>query len=305
MKNPTSCTLPKVEVLLASYQGLPWIDDQIDSILQQQNVNVELTISDDLSDDGTIDYLHQKKLTHSVRLMPAKRSGTAALNFFRLLIESDFSEADYVALSDQDDIWLPNKLHWAVQSIKKQNVEAYSSNVKAFWPDGRTKLINKAQPQQAFDYMFESAGPGCTFVMSYRLAIELQKFLRSHILDCQHIALHDWFIYAFARSRNYKWHIDSTPGLLYRQHEVNAFGANSGLKAITSRLRKLNQGWYTEQIVTIARVLNYQNASPLQKISRLNIWDRIFLIITSYQFRRRLRDRFVFAFFIAFLARKP
>ena len=46
---------PKVTVLLASYQGIPWIDEQIDSILQQQNVNVELTISDDLSDDGTID----------------------------------------------------------------------------------------------------------------------------------------------------------------------------------------------------------------------------------------------------------
>jgi len=296
---------PKVAVLLASYQGLPWIDKQIESILQQQNVNVELTISDDLSDDGTIDYLDKKKLTFPMTLMPAKRSGTAALNFFRLLIESDFSEADYIALSDQDDIWLPNKLDWAVQSIKKQNVEAYSSNVKAFWPDGRTKLINKAQPQQAYDYMFESAGPGCTFVMSHRLAIELQKFLRSHILDCQNIALHDWFIYAFARSRNYKWHIDSIPGLLYRQHEVNAFGANSGLKAITSRLKKLNQGWYTQQIVTIARVLNYQNMPPLQKIGRLNIWDRIFLIITSYQFRRRLRDRFVFAFFIAFLARKP
>lgn len=296
---------PKVTVLLASYQGLPWIDEQIDSIFQQQNVNIELTISDDLSDDGTIDFLYQKKLTHSLKLMPAKRSGTAALNFFRLLIESDFSEADYVALSDQDDIWLPNKLDGAIQSIKKQNAEGYSSNVRAFWSDGRTKLINKAQPQQVYDYMFESAGPGCTFVMSQRLAIELQKFLKSHILDCHHIALHDWFIYAFARSRNYKWYIDSTPGLLYRQHEVNAFGANSGLKAIISRLKKLNQGWYTQQIVTIARVLNYQNMPPLQKICRLNICDRVFLIIASYQFRRRLRDRFVFAFFIFFLARKP
>ena len=237
--------------------------------------------------------------------MPAKRSGTAALNFFRLLIENDFSEADYVALSDQDDIWLPNKLDCAINTLKNQQVDAYSGNVTAFWADGRIKLINKAQPQTAYDYMFESAGPGCSFVMSNRLVTELQHFLRAHAQDCHQIALHDWFIYAFARSRNYKWHINSIPSLLYRQHEVNAFGANVGLNAIQARLKKLNEGWYTQQILMIARVLDYQELPPIQRISRLNIWDRVHLAVFSYQFRRRLRDRFAFAFFILFLARKP
>lgn len=295
---------PKVAVLLASYQGIPWIDEQIDSILQQQNVNVELTISDDLSDDGTIAYLHKKKLISHLKLMIAKRSGTAALNFFRLLIEKDFSEADYVALSDQDDIWLPNKLDLAIKTLKNQQMEAYSSNVTAFWADGRTKLINKAQPQTTYDYMFESAGPGCTFVLSRKLALGLQKFLIENYAILRTVALHDWFIYAFARSRGYQWYIDPTPTLLYRQHTENVIGANTGIKAFMSRLSKLKQGWYLQQILLIAKELGYQHAVPIQKMTRLNIWDRCYLAAIAHQCRRRLRDRFAFAFFVLFLAKK-
>lgn len=297
-KNPA-----KVAILLASYRGLPWIEEQISSILNQQNVTIFLTISDDISDDGTLGYLQQNQNTF--RLLSSVRSGSASQNFFRLLKEQDLAQVDYVALSDQDDIWLPHKIEAAIKAIQLQNVEAYSSNVKAFWRDGRTQLINKAQPQKTYDYMFESAGPGCTFVLTQKLALDLQKILSDQQRRLNNVALHDWFIYAFARSNGYRWYIDHTPSVLYRQHAGNAFGANTGIKAMKSRWTKLKEGWYFDQILSIAHILNYQHSLPMQKIQRLNLWDRVYLVLHSSQFRRRLRDRFAFAFFILFLARKP
>jgi rhamnosyltransferase len=300
IKNPA-----KVAVLLASYQGLPWIEEQISSIINQKSVTVLLTISDDESDDGTADYLQKKQKHAAFTLLPSVRSGSAAQNFFRLLKQQNLKQVDYVAFSDQDDIWLPHKLDTAIKTIRLQNVDAYSSSVKAFWHDGRNQLINKAQPQTIYDYMFESAGPGCTFVITQALALSLQEMLTQEQSSLNNVALHDWFIYAFARSRGYQWYIDPTPTLLYRQHADNAVGANSGIKAMKSRWSKLKEGWYVDQILLIAHILNYQHSVPVRKIQRLNLWDRVYLALFSWQFRRRLRDRFAFAFFILFLARKP
>jgi rhamnosyltransferase len=73
-------------------------------------------------------------------------SGGAAQNFFRLLREGDFTGCDYIALSDQNEIWLPSKLTRAVARLNEANAQAYSSEALAFWPNGRRKLIGKSHP---------------------------------------------------------------------------------------------------------------------------------------------------------------
>ncbi|MGJ7692192.1 hypothetical protein ACSF6X_19230 [Escherichia coli] len=103
-------------------------------------------------------------------------------------------------------------------------------------------LITKSQDKVAFDYFFESAGPGCTFVFKREYALQLKRFLmiNKHAMD---VELHDWLIYAFARENNLKWHIDSYPGMYYRQHKNNQVGANNSLKAIIKRIRLIKSGW--------------------------------------------------------------
>ena len=56
--------------------------------------------------------------------------------------------------------WFKDKLIRAVSAIEENNCNAYSSNVTAFWPDGKEALIDKAQPLRKWDYFFEAAGPG-------------------------------------------------------------------------------------------------------------------------------------------------
>lgn len=290
---------PKVTVLLATFNGEAYLNEQLASIQDQSNVDVFIVVSDDCSIDSTPKLLNVACTERcQLSVLPRKKMATAAANFFRLLRDADFSNSDYVALSDQDDIWQADKLSHAVRKIQENDLDAYSSNVTAFWPNGKQRLIKKAQPQQLWDYVFESAGPGCTFVLTQKLALEIQEFLIANQVQCNPVALHDWFIYAFARSRGYKWMIDPDSHMLYRQHAENVVGANVGLKAKLARWRKLRDGWLFEQAMLIADILGYAEMVPIQKIRRLSLLDRFWLILNVNKLRRRFRDRIALAFFM-------
>jgi len=291
--------MKRVAVLLATYNGEAWLEHQLSSILAQVDIDLDIFISDDLSIDKTADIIITYKSHPNIIWLPSNgRFGCASANFFRLLRDANLTDIDYVALSDQDDVWQSDKLCCAIKMIEANNVDAYSSNVLAFWLDDSQKLINKAQPQQQYDYMFESAGPGCTFVITKDLALELQEFLIKNEEKCQSIALHDWFIYAYARSNGYKWFIDPMPYMLYRQHDENVVGANVGLKAKLARWKRLRDGWLVEQALLIANILGYSNALPMQKLVRYNFADRLWLILNVAKLRRRLRDRVALVLFL-------
>lgn len=292
-------TKPQIVVLLATFNGEAYLNEQLKSIKNQSEVDVLIMASDDGSFDYTPQLLNEAcAVDYQMILLPRQKLGSAAANFFRLLRDVDLTRFDYVALSDQDDIWQGDKLSCAVQKILKNNVDTYSSNVTAFWPNSKQKLINKAQPQQQWDYMFESAGPGCTFVLTKKIALDLQSFLIANQEKCKHIALHDWFIYAFARSRGFKWLIDNDSHMLYRQHAGNVVGANVGIKTKLARWQKLREGWLVKQVLLIADILGYSAAWPIQKLKRYHFFDRLILIINVSKLRRRLRDRIALALFL-------
>jgi rhamnosyltransferase len=288
-----------VVVLLAAYNGSKWLQEQIDSILNQINVNVTVFISIDESADDTLEMcmLLSKQYNNIIILPSIGRIGSAAKNFFRLIRDVDINNFDYVALADQDDIWNKDKLLKAVNQLQINSLDAYSSNVTAFWPDGKQCLINKAQSQVKYDYMFESAGPGCTFVLTKNFAVDLKNFVINKQNYMDNIALHDWFIYALARSKNYKWYIDTKPSMLYRQHNNNVIGANVGIKSAMIRWGKIRQGWLIDQALLIAEVIKYPDNESMIWLERFTLPDRFKLIINARLFRRRLRDQFVIALF--------
>ncbi len=297
---------PQIAVCLAAFNGKQHIVQQLKSILDQTQVEVKIYVSVDLSSDNTNDLVesfsnHDKRV---LLLNDGEIYGSASKNFFNLLRNAQFKEFDYVALSDQDDLWQEDKLSHAVQKIKEKNIDVYSSNVTAFWPNGKKKLINKAQAQQQFDYMFESAGPGCTFVLTQKVALELQQFLIANQEKCQQVALHDWFIYAFARSKGYEWFIDSESHMLYRQHADNVVGANVGFKSKWTRWKKLRESWFIKQALLIADILQYGNAWPIRRLKGFGFVDRLVLIVNIKKLRRRLRDRIALALFLLFSSRK-
>lgn len=297
---------PKIAVLMATYNGKQWLSQQINSILQQVDVGLKLFVSDDGSTDGTPEYLKQLADSDSrVVLLPkTERKGSAGKNFYRLIRDVDVSEFDYVAFVDQDDIWNTNKLSSHVDLIRANDAEAVSSNVMAFWPDGRQKLIVKSQPQQDFDFLFESAGPGCTFLMTPWLLNQVKKQLLTNPVATD-VELHDWLTYAICRAHNKRWVIDSTPSMRYRQHQANVVGANSGLKPALARLKKIKSGWYRHQVALISQVVASINPAQeylaFQQIIQSNcLLDQFKLLPYAMRGRRKFTDRAVLVMTVLF-----
>ncbi len=263
---------------------MQWIEKQIDSILNQRNVNVTIFISVDLSMDGTYEWCQAlQEQNRKVVILPyGERFGGAAKNFFRLIRDVNFSDFNFVSLADQDDIWLPNKLQHAISLIQLGGYDAVSSDAMAFWEDGREKLVKKSYPQKIYDYLFEAAGPGCTYVFKTSALVNFQKFLSTNHVSTNKVALHDWMIYAYFRHNGFNWLIDDMSMINYRQHANNNVGFNSGLKAYKKRISLIKQKWYRAEVEKISQLIG--NKVELSLFFRLkNFW----------QLRRRPRDVFV------------
>lgn len=293
----TPLAMPSVAVCLAAFNGMRWLPEQLDSILAQTGVTVTVVLSVDQSRDGTEAWLNERASNDGrVVLLPyGEKFGGAARNFFRIIQDSDFSAFDYISFADQDDIWLPDKLQRAHELLSKTGADAYSSNVTAFWPDGRKTLIEKSQVQVRWDFLFEAAGPGCTYVMRKELACAIQALLKSRWADARQVGLHDWFVYAFARAHGCQWVIDSYAGMLYRQHEKNQVGVNMGWKALLHRTHKVLSGWGLAQSALIADLVGLSDDAFVRRWSGGGRTGLLWLACQAWQCRRRLRDKVFFA----------
>jgi rhamnosyltransferase len=291
----------KIAILLASYNGTKYIKEQIDSILIQKEVDVTIFVSDDLSTDNTIKYLQgiYKDDKRLVYLESNQKFGGAAKNFFRLIKDVDFSNFDYISLSDQDDIWYEDKLIRAIKIIEEKDIDAYSSNILAFWEDGKEMIINKAQSQTKYDYLFEAAGPGCTYVFSQRLANDIKKFMIKNWKELNQVELHDWLIYAYTRENDYNWHIDEKPSMRYRQHLSNQVGANTGINAKLRRLKLVFSSWYRDETKKIIKLLNLEKKYKFSKyILEKSYFNNLLLLKYVLNFRRKTKEKIFLAILI-------
>ena len=112
---------------------------------------------------------------------------------------------------------------------------------------------------------------------------------------------HDWLIYAYARSKGFKWYVDSYPSVEYRQHTTNVFGANVGIKAFISRMHRVLNGEGFDFAFRLMKELNVQDSfiQSLFPVSRIN------LLRLAFKFkycRRRWRDQIYFCFACILLA---
>lgn len=297
---------PKIAVLMATYNGLNWLPEQLHSILNQVDVELMLYVSDDGSSDGTYELIKELAADDPriVLLPQIQRMGSAGKNFYRLICDVDVTGYDFIAFADQDDIWKIDKLSTHVDLMKRHGAEAISSNALAFWPDGSQKLIVKSQPQKPYDFLFESAGPGCTFLMTPWLVGEIRRQLINHE-EARDVTLHDWLTYAICRAHGRRWVIDTVPSIQYRQHQTNVVGANSGFKAAFTRLKKINSGWYRREVALISRVVaSIKPDSKMLGFQKIiegeSLLDRFRLIPYALQGRRKFADRLVLVLSILF-----
>ena len=296
--------LPRVAVLMAAYNGKKYIEKQVESIFNQRSVRVTLIISLDKSDDDTLEIINSLKYRYKFIeiISHNKVFGSAAKNFYFLIKSIKCHNFDFISLSDQDDIWLDMKLISAINKVNHSKSKCYSSNVYSQTENTASKkLIYKSSPQRKWDYLFESASAGCTYLFTQDFTEELQTFLTDKWEDIQNINHHDWLIYAFARSKNRKWFIDNMSYILYIQHRNNVMGANNNLRAFKKRIEMMLDKYWFKQSLLIAETLEL-NELPFYKNYRLlNRKSFIYLALNYSKCRRSIRDQFAFLLFCIIL----
>jgi rhamnosyltransferase len=294
---------PRILILLATYNGAPWIVEQINSMLNQEEVQVQIQITDDGSTDETRNLIevNWRDDTRVVLQPQSQGTGSAGANFRRMLRTTDMAGYDYLALGDQDDIWHPRKLANAVEKIRQSGADGYSCAVNSFWPDGRERLLAQVARTTKCDFLFEGAGQGCTFVLTINLAKRVQRFCIDFASATEAMHYHDWLIYTLVRAWRLNWYFDSLAWLRYRQHGGNEIGSRGGLKSVFRRLDLIRNGWFKRQIfaaLTVFRLANHDSVlvNHFDALMRgpATLSRRVKLAVFFFQHgRRRLADRAV------------
>jgi len=223
-----------VSILLCTYNGARFLPELLDSLCAQTYADWSLWISDDGSTDETralCAAFRDSNPMHTVRLIDGPGRGSAA-NFLALLCHPDL-RSETVALSDQDDIWLPDKLARALTQLPGDGAAIYSAQSRYIDGAGQGVGQSRCPPGQP---MFKTA--------------MLQNVLAGHsmVLNAGAVALarqagpvpvpfHDWWLTLLVLAAGGRAVLDRQALLLYRQHAGNVLGAPQGWRAGLLRAR--------------------------------------------------------------------
>lgn len=230
-----------VLVLLPVYNGARFLAEQIETILGQSLPYVYLLCRDDGSRDDSVRILESFRQRHPGRvhlLRDDKGNLGASGNFAELLGAAlAFSAPDipagwplYVALSDQDDLWHPDKL--AIGAQRLLELEAGEAGMPALVhadlrlvaEDGREIAPSMARYQglqvhrpQLAAQLLSNTVTGCTSVMNLAL-------IRRTLPIPPEAIMHDWWLSLVASAFGRRAYIDRAV-IDYRQHQANTIGA--------------------------------------------------------------------------------
>ena len=279
---------PHVTVLLCSFNGEKFIKKQIQSILNQKDVTINLCVHDDYSTDKTVEIV---KLL-GVDYVKQAKAGGAGRNFIKSIAEIKIPKnANFVALADQDDIWHTDKLSKQIQHMQNTEADLCTCDLICFWESGKTKRTKNEDTPRKFDYLFQGAGNGCTYVLSRKAFLHIQKIMKYHLdSKCmKNFWWHDWLVYILIRAANFKWSHCHEPLVFYRQHANNDFGHRSSFYGMKKRAQMLFSGWYASQVFLAVNVFETVSGEPLPNSlfsiqnlalhSRRSFYERNFLIV--------------------------
>jgi glycosyltransferase involved in cell wall biosynthesis len=218
----------KISVVLATYNGEKFILKQLDSILNQTRLPDEIIIVDDCSTDSTFqiinDFINQKRSDYSVsfKLYQNQQNLGFAKNFKNAL---SFASGSIIVLSDQDDIFVRNKIDVVENFFDSNNqmkifissyqmINEYDKVISGIEPFSKNKMVTFNELIKGNSY------PGCTIAFRSELRNHFDQFNDAFFA-------HDWFILLLT-SLNYHNSIyyNNVPLVNYRMHSGNTLGIN-------------------------------------------------------------------------------
>jgi len=286
----------KCAVLMATFNGAPFIEEQMLSIKNQIGCETDVFFSDDSSNDETLEIMARYA---TINLNKKKvKFGSAANNFLNMICDfSNANDYDVIFLSDQDDIWLPTKMIVASNELYQKSFDAYSGSYFNYYPDtNKICYINKKFLITNEASLFRSPGPGFTFAFKPSAFNAIRHELLKVRDQLSQFRWHDWPMFSIGINLGLKWKIDEQALTLYRQHKCNDTGQTDTLKQVVKRFRFLFSGEFRKQVLLL-EIFDIENLC-LKYISRLSLINRIKLVFKVKHMRTGLIERIILIFWI-------
>jgi glycosyltransferase involved in cell wall biosynthesis len=217
----------KVSVCLAAYNGSLYILEQVDSILKQLDANDELIIVDDASSDSTLMIIESLR-DPRIKIIKNIRNIGHVKSFEKALI---IARNDYIFLSDQDDVWLADRVKTILASFSNREGVLVTSNFSLFEAEASLNFNKKnyVSSKESKNYignvfkifMGRINYYGCTMALD-------QKLLRLVLPFPNYIESHDIWIALVANLMGSNLHLDEIT-LLRRIHDNNVTKNNRSI----------------------------------------------------------------------------
>ncbi len=272
-----------VAIVMATYNGERFLKDQIESILHQTYSNWVLYIGDDGSTDSTKAIIDQ----YTGKYVNIKETNCNELNIgakrrFITLLES--VKADYYMFSDQDDVWLDNKIELSLKKIKEEEAvcpkipivvhtdlivvdERLNHIHESFWK--RSKI--NPDILTSFNYLGVcNCATGCTMLFN--------NYAKEISLPMPDVApMHDWWV-TINSAKKGKLVSIATPTILYRQHFSNVVGA-----------RDISSMYFIKKIVHfISTIEGHKELFPFHRYIKYGSISKYYYYKILYTIKRNL-----------------
>lgn len=254
--------MKKVQILMSTFNGEKYLQEQLNSLFNQENIKLDILVRDDNSTDKTkeiLDRNHIKWYTGK-NLKPAK-------SFFDLIKKS--GDFEYYAFCDQDDVWDNKKLYIAIEKLEKYNnnkPSMYFSNKKIvdqnlnyLYTTNETKKISLGSS------LITNIATGCTIVINKKMMEALKKYSPSFI------EMHDAWVYKLCLALDGNVVFDKNSYINYRQHQNNVIGnSESILSKIKRRLKGIIKCNHIKEKMALEILEGYKDVISQKNLEILN-----------------------------------
>lgn len=270
-----------ISVVIATYNGKKFIEQQLDSILNQSILVDEIIIVDDCSKDNTIsvirDYIKNKKI-ENIKLITSKKNVGYIKNFYNGL---SLANGDLIFLCDQDDIWNKNKIE-IISSKMNENSKIQVVNTSFNIIDTNNSIIKLNHGEKNiliteknikdkkgfidFEYIInKNIAPGCTMAIT-------RNVRDMYIKNSNCCIPHDWELNIYGALCDGLFFLNE-PLINYRIHNNNTSGL-SILKSNNVFGRMINKikEWEKYSIEQYTRVNQFSKCNYILEKSEFNYY---------------------------------
>ena len=282
----------KIQVLMSTYNGEKYLEEQLESILNQKgNFDLSILVRDDGSKDNTVEILKRYSKKIKLEIIEGENLGVNE-SLKELFLNCDINN-NYFALSDQDDVWIDSKIQTAIEKIDKTNENSlvmFAS--RSFVTDIDMNIKGKTEDPGSrasyYNAMVQNVCPGHTQVFNRKVVEELKKNYSKDMFVI------DWWIYLLVTALG-ELVFERECTVKHRQHGKNSSGYEVNffekLKQRVKNLNKYKKSPVSLQLESFYEIYKFQMKKEYREETekflknQRNIFRRIQYVLKSKVFR--------------------